>query len=425
MQRSAGGIGGIIPAGGSARRVHNYAKELIPIGSADHDPTRFIVCSEEVVERVSVAGVDSIRFVINPAKSYLFEYYARNDLLMNGLLSFSSVGPAEVQGGMPYTIASQREYLHRYDTILMGMPDTVIDPADAFKRLLDLHQQLAADLTLGLFHANDRNPGGYILADKKTHLVHRHVDKTSARYPADANNAWAIAAWSTQFTRLLCDIVDERDVNPSEELLFGDIIDAAVDNQHLRVVADLIDPENGFYWDIADPEKYFELLQSGRRGGPGSCGALGQRVPPSSHVARRKSGRPEQPSFFISYSSVDRSYAENLKALLGAYGAETHIDTVDIGSGPIDDQIGRMIQESSSFVLLLSQSSLQSEWVQAELSHVRFSPGYRVHVVMLEEITEDESRKLGRFGRSQHNWIDATDGTIEKVADELLAHRAV
>jgi hypothetical protein len=75
---------------------------------------------------------------------------------MNGLLSFSSVGPAEVQGGMPYTIASQREYLQRYDTILMGMPDTVIDPADAFKRLLDLHQQLAADLTLGLFHANDR-----------------------------------------------------------------------------------------------------------------------------------------------------------------------------------------------------------------------------------------------------------------------------
>ncbi|HEX8933398.1 MAG TPA: TIR domain-containing protein, partial [Pseudonocardiaceae bacterium] len=236
---------------------------------------------------------------------------------------------------------------------------------------------MSADLTLGLFHANDRNPGGYILADKKTHLVHRHVDKTSARYPADANNAWAIAAWSTQFTRLLCDIVDNRDVDPSEELLFGDIIDAAVDDQHLRVVADLIDPENGFYWDIADPEKYFELLQTGRRGGSaGSHGALSHRVSPPSHFARRNFGRPEQPAFFISYSSVDRSYAENLKALLGAYGAETHIDTVGMGSGPIDAQIGRMIQQSSSFVLLLSRSSLQSDWVQAELSHVRFSPGY-------------------------------------------------
>jgi hypothetical protein len=191
------------------------------------------------------------------------------------------------------------------------------------------------------------------------------------------------------------------------------------------VVADLIDPKNGFYWDIADPEKYFELLQSGRRGGPGSCGALGQRVPPPNQVARRKPGRPEQPSFFISYSSTDRSYAENLNALLAAYGAETHIDTMDMGSGPIDDQIGRMMEQSNSFVLLLSRSSLQSKWVQAELSHIRFSPGRPVHVVMLEEITDEESTKLGRFGRSQHNWIDATDGTIGKVADELLAYRAV
>jgi predicted nucleotide-binding protein len=44
-------------------------------------------------------------------------------------------------------------------------------------------------------------------------------------------------------------------------MIFGDLIDGALADKMVHVVADFVDEELGFYWDISDPDKYFDLLR--------------------------------------------------------------------------------------------------------------------------------------------------------------------
>lgn len=411
-------IAAIVPAAGKAARVHNYAKELVPIGSALGDPTRFIVCSEEIVSRLAAARVEEIRFVISPEKSYLLEYYARNDLLGDGLVSF---GATAETGGMPYSIVSQKNFTDCYDLMLMGMPDTVIDPDDSFSILLDLHRRVQADVSLGLYRTDTRNPGGVIYFDEDTNRVTKHIDKTSPDFPSNADNSWAIACWNRRFSDFMYDQVElHRKSGNRQELLFGDLIDAAVSRAGLRVAADYVDLQNGFYWDITNPAKYFELIQTGHRGF-----AHDQ----SKHVYKREGSASFIPLtrsqlsrrvVFVSYSSSDVVFANNMTALLQARGVETQIDSKNMHSGSLDRQIGGMIKASTDYVLLLSNSALRSEWVQAELTHTRMLGSHRVHIVQLEDIDDPDSSRLGQYRHSLFKWLDGRRGEVAEVVEQIL-----
>jgi dTDP-glucose pyrophosphorylase len=411
-------IAAIVPAAGKAARVHNYAKELVPIGSAPGDPARFIVCSEEIVSRLAAAQVEEIRFVISPEKSYLLEYYARNDLLGDGLVSF---GATTETGGMPYSIASQKQFLDRYDLILMGMPDTVIDPEDSFLSLIDLHHRVRADLSLGLYKIDTRNPGGIVYFNEDTNRVTRHIDKTSPDFPPDADNSWAIACWNRRFSDFMYTQVEShRRAGKRQELLFGDLIDAAVNRNGLQVVAEYINLQDGFYWDITNPAKYFELIQTGHRGfvhDPSVRTYRTRSQPPSMPSMRNKLSRRV---IFVSYSSTNAVFANNLTALLKARGIDIQIDSKNMHSGPLDRQIGGMIKTSSDYVLLLSNEALRSEWVQTELAHTRMLGSHRVHIVQLEDIDDPESSRLGQYRRSLFKWLDGRRGEVAEVVEQIL-----
>ena len=69
---------GIIPAAGMGSRIQPlaFSKELLPVGCRlDGDIERPRAVSEYLVERMLLAGVDKIAFVISPGKGDIIQYH--------------------------------------------------------------------------------------------------------------------------------------------------------------------------------------------------------------------------------------------------------------------------------------------------------------------------------------------------------------
>lgn len=77
-------------------------------------------------------------------------------------------------------------------------------------------------------------------------------------------------------------------------------------------------------------------------------------------------------SCFISYSTVDQSFAERLHADLQANGVRCWFAQHDIRGGQkVHEQIDKAIRVYDRLLLVLSESSMSSEWVKTEIAHAR------------------------------------------------------
>jgi hypothetical protein len=74
---------------------------------------------------------------------------------------------------------------------------------------------------------------------------------------------------------------------------------------------------------------------------------------------------------FISYSSNDEIFAEKLRDYLMKEGVNVWLDRHDMVAGPIQDQIWRAIQLYHVVILVLSETSVRSDWVVHELEMAR------------------------------------------------------
>jgi glucose-1-phosphate thymidylyltransferase len=124
---------GVIPAAGLGSRIQPlaFSKELLPVGSRfDGSIERPRAVSEYLVERMLIAGVDKLAFVIAPAKSDIIHYYGGN------------VGKADVcyvvqpePAGLCDAVLRVAQLVPEDEEVVVGLPDTVWFPADALKRL--------------------------------------------------------------------------------------------------------------------------------------------------------------------------------------------------------------------------------------------------------------------------------------------------
>jgi len=127
---------GVIPAAGNGTRIQPlaFSKELLPVGGrADAPGERPKAVSEYLVERMVAGGADKICFVISPGKADIVEYYGRRTAPEAEIAYV--VQPRAT--GLCDAIFRAAPVIARDEPVLVGLPDTIWFPADAFRALPD------------------------------------------------------------------------------------------------------------------------------------------------------------------------------------------------------------------------------------------------------------------------------------------------
>ncbi len=121
---------GIIPAAGTGTRMQPlaFSKELLPVGSRIDESgiERPRAVSEHLVERMLIAGVTRLCFVISPWKSDILQYYGGvvGDVPIAYVIQNQAAGLCDaIFRAVPFIAAE--------DAVVIGLPDTIWFPIDA------------------------------------------------------------------------------------------------------------------------------------------------------------------------------------------------------------------------------------------------------------------------------------------------------
>jgi dTDP-glucose pyrophosphorylase len=126
---------GIVPAAGSGTRIQPlaFSKELLPVGSRlDGATERPRAVSEYLLERMLRGGADKICFVISAGKSDILQYFGG----AIGRAAIAYVVQPE-PAGLCDAVFRALPLIHPDEAVLVGLPDTIWLPEDAFDRLPD------------------------------------------------------------------------------------------------------------------------------------------------------------------------------------------------------------------------------------------------------------------------------------------------
>lgn len=185
---------GIIPAAGAGQRIQplGCSKELLPVGSRIVDGIeRPKAVSEYLVERMIAAGAEQICMVISAEKSDIVKYYAERDYAAE---IFYVVQPTPQ--GLCDALFRAEPFARLHDQVLIGLPDTIWFPENAFLPALQLEQ---CDCNLVLFPVTNPQVFDAVTCDDLGYVQDIQVKRK------DANSHWiwgAVTARGESFHRL-------------------------------------------------------------------------------------------------------------------------------------------------------------------------------------------------------------------------------
>ena len=100
---------------------------------------------------------------------------------------------------------------------------------------------------------------------------------------------------------------------------------------------------------------------------------------------------------FISHSSQDDAFVRGLQQALGDLGQNVWIDSRELrGGDPLWPEIQKAIEEASAYAVVVSPASLQSKWVDKELSHAIQVQKRRARKAFLGTVIQVAAGLLGR-----------------------------
>jgi dTDP-glucose pyrophosphorylase len=126
---------GIIPAAGQGTRIQPlaFSKELLPTGSQlDGATERPKAVSEYLVERMLLAGVNRLCFVISPGKTDIIRYYSRSP---HGADFCYVIQPEPL--GLCDALFRALPFIAPADQVCVGLPDTIWFPERGLALLPD------------------------------------------------------------------------------------------------------------------------------------------------------------------------------------------------------------------------------------------------------------------------------------------------
>lgn len=251
---------GLFPAGGRATRISPLplSKELYPIGFqsvGDPPSPRPKVVGHYLLEKMRLGGANRAYCILRPGKWDIPNYFGDGGMIEMPLGYLIMTLPH----GVPYTLDQAYPFVTKA-RVLLGFPDILFQPEDAFTHLLQRQEQTEADVVLGLFKVDNPQLSGMVDFDA-TGRVHTIIEKPQQ---TDLTYSWIIAAWGPTFTEFMHQFLRKRelqraqmsDLRPLPELPIGDVIQAGLE-QGLRVES-VTFPEGRFI-DIGNPQNLLQV----------------------------------------------------------------------------------------------------------------------------------------------------------------------
>ena len=253
---------GLIPAGGKASRISPIpcSKELMPIGfgkTAD-DNLRPKVVSQYLLDKYREAGASKVYFILKNGKWDIPAYYG--DGTMMGMRFAYLI--RNLPHGVPYTLDQAYPFV-RGAKKLLGFPDILYAPDDAFVLADKTLTQKEADLVIGLYPVKNKQQMmkcDMVQWNMGTGQIEKIVVKPKK---TKLEHSWVFAIWSPVFTQFMHEYLKEdskerREKNITKEIHLGHVIQRAI-AMGLKVYGRLF-PDHNFI-DIGTPNELGEAYK--------------------------------------------------------------------------------------------------------------------------------------------------------------------
>jgi len=168
---------GIIPAAGAGQRIQplGCSKELLPVGSRVIDGVeRPKAVAEYLVERMIAAGATQICMVISAEKTDIVKYFAERDYAAE-IFYVLQQRPL----GLCDALFRAEPFARQHSQVLIGLPDTIWFPENAFRATLD-HSR-SAEVNLVLFPVRDPSSFDAVDCDEQGYVRQVEVKQSNAR----------------------------------------------------------------------------------------------------------------------------------------------------------------------------------------------------------------------------------------------------
>jgi glucose-1-phosphate thymidylyltransferase len=238
---------GLLPAAGKGSRLwpYRYPKELYPVALVPAPDGRGVhphpVC-QYALEAMHLAGAAQAVVVVSDEKFEMLR------LLGDGAhlgLSLCYVHQREARG-LPAAIACASPWLGTAD-VVMALPDTLVLPVDALKRVHEARRLQGRDLMLAVFPTLEPERLGPVEIGPDG-AVDRIHDKPGHR---QIMNTWGMLAWSHAFTEFCCAWDARLTEAGTAEGVLGHAMEAArAEGMAVGAVAF----EDGAFADIGTPQ---------------------------------------------------------------------------------------------------------------------------------------------------------------------------
>jgi glucose-1-phosphate thymidylyltransferase len=258
-------IVGLIPAAGKASRLRPLpcSKELMPVGDGIMaDGSRYSkTVSHYLLDKYKSSGVSKVYFILRKGKWDIPAYYGDGSIVD---MAFAYL-LINVSHGVPYTLDQAYPFV-RDAKVLLGFPDILFGPDDAFvfaDQALVAHD---ADIVIGLLPVRDQNQVmkcDMVQWDENTGRIEKIFVKPQQ---SSLEYSWIFAIWTPVFTEFMHEYlqIDRRERaagGDGKEIHLGHVVQRAVD-AGLHVVGQ---PFHGHrFIDIGTPDELDEAYRTYR-----------------------------------------------------------------------------------------------------------------------------------------------------------------
>ncbi len=202
---------------------------------------------EYLLDRFRAGGVERAFLVIRRGKEDIPRHLG-SGLDAGVALSYLSVDDS---ASVPETLDRAYPFV-RGQTVVLGFPDLLFSPHDAYRTLLERHREVRGDVTLGLFPVEPerRSTTDMVRLDGDGRVVDVEVRPPSSELEIN----WLLAVWEPSFTGWLHEWMIRNGRSPGElgrELRLGRLLGEAR-SDGLELIGVRFD--GGSYVDLGTPE---------------------------------------------------------------------------------------------------------------------------------------------------------------------------